>query len=146
MNRIYKNILSLTLIQLFNYISPLLVLPYLSRTLSIDGFGLLMLSMSMISICLVISDFGFNLSSTYWIAKNRDDRIKVSKHIGAVFCIKLLLIILLIIMLSIYILKITTLPIQKKETYLLTLSLIIIFQSFQPTWFFQGIERMFNIT
>ncbi|WP_409339321.1 oligosaccharide flippase family protein, partial [Providencia rustigianii] len=69
MNRIYKNILSLTLIQLFNYISPLLVLPYLSRTLSIDGFGLLMLSMSMISICLVISDFGFNLSSTYWIAK-----------------------------------------------------------------------------
>ncbi|WP_265504304.1 oligosaccharide flippase family protein, partial [Providencia rustigianii] len=96
--------------------------------------------------CLVISDFGFNLSSTYWIAKNRDDRIKVSKHIGAVFCIKLLLIILLIIMLSIYILKITTLPIQKKETYLLTLSLIIIFQSFQPTWFFQGIERMFNIT
>ncbi|EFB70739.1 hypothetical protein PROVRUST_08220 [Providencia rustigianii DSM 4541] len=49
-------------------------------------------------------------------------------------------------MLSIYILKITTLPIQKKETYLLTLSLIIIFQSFQPTWFFQGIERMFNIT
>ncbi|MBS0934661.1 oligosaccharide flippase family protein [Providencia sp. JGM172] len=146
MNRIYTNILSLTLIQLFNYISPLLALPYLSRTLNIDGFGLLMLSMSIISICLVVSDFGFNLSSTYWIARNREDKIKVSKHIGAVFIIKCLLITLLLITLSFYILEITTLPIKNKENYLLTLSLIIIFQSFQPTWFFQGIERMFNIT
>ncbi|MBS0998395.1 oligosaccharide flippase family protein [Providencia sp. JGM178] len=105
-----------------------------------------MLSMSIISICLVVSDFGFNLSSTYWIARNREDKIKVSKHIGAVFIIKCLLITLLLITLSFYILEITTLPIKNKENYLLTLSLIIIFQSFQPTWFFQGIERMFNIT
>ncbi|WP_272660880.1 oligosaccharide flippase family protein [Providencia sp. PROV150] len=146
MNRIYKNIFSLTLIQFFNYLSPLLVLPYLSRTLSIDGFGLLMLTISMISICLVITDFGFNISSTHWISINRDDKNKVANHIGAVLVIKLILIFFLIFILYYYIKYITELPIKDKNSYIILVSLIVIFQSFQPTWFFQGIERMFNIT
>ncbi|MBX6998670.1 oligosaccharide flippase family protein, partial [Providencia rettgeri] len=43
MSSIKRNIAALTIVQLVNYLSPLLALPYLSRVLSIESFGLAML-------------------------------------------------------------------------------------------------------
>ncbi|EFA4347405.1 flippase, partial [Escherichia coli] len=38
-----KNIFYLFIVQIINYVAPFLVLPYLSRVLSVDNFGLLMM-------------------------------------------------------------------------------------------------------
>ncbi|EIQ0042726.1 oligosaccharide flippase family protein, partial [Escherichia coli] len=140
-----KNMVALTLVQFSNYLAPLLVLPYLSRVLGTDGFGMIMMSLSLCSIGFIITDYGFNLSASYWIAKNAQNRDKVSKYIGAVYVIKCLLIFLFIIGLVIYSFISNSL-LASQHTLIVLILLVVLFQSFQPMWFFQGIEKLKNVT
>ncbi|MEM8120381.1 oligosaccharide flippase family protein, partial [Morganella morganii] len=66
MKSLHKNLLSLTSLQAINYLSPFIVLPYLSHTLSMSHFGLIMYILSIISIAAIITDFGFQIYSTNW--------------------------------------------------------------------------------
>lgn len=133
----------LVLVQFANYIAPLMVLPYLTRVLNIDGFGLVVMAISMCSIAMIITDFGFNLSGTYWISKHRSDKKEISKYIGAVTVIKFLLCV--ISSLSILIYSYYS-DIDFSVSMLITVVAIIFSQGFQLTWVFQGIEKMKNVT
>ncbi|MCS2156061.1 oligosaccharide flippase family protein [Scandinavium sp. H11S7] len=140
-----KNMVALTLVQFSNYLAPLLVLPYLSRTLGTDGFGMIMMSLSLCSIGFIVTDYGFNLSASYWIAKNVNKIERVSNYIGAVYVIKLLLICLFLVGLLLY--SFLSDGILASNYELITLiGFVVLFQSFQPMWFFQGIEKMKNVT
>ncbi|WP_146256462.1 oligosaccharide flippase family protein, partial [Morganella morganii] len=66
-----KNALSLLIMQVINYLVPLITLPYLARTLGIVQYGALNLSLSLIQYGVIFITFGFNLSATRDIAKNR---------------------------------------------------------------------------
>ncbi|QRG80663.1 oligosaccharide flippase family protein [Citrobacter sp. R56] len=136
---------ALTLVQFSNYLAPLLVLPYLSRVLGTDGFGMIMMSLSLCSIGFIITDYGFNLSASYWIAKNAKNREKVSKYIGAVYTIKSVLITFFIIALILYLLISDSLLASRHDLIALV-GCVVLFQSFQPMWFFQGIEKLKNVT
>lgn len=94
---VFKNTISLFILQLTNVIAPLIVLPYLSRVLGINGFGLVMLAFSASSIGLVVTDFGFNLSATYSISKNRDKIDYISELIGSIFIIKMFLTLIVVL-------------------------------------------------
>ncbi|ENM5901527.1 oligosaccharide flippase family protein [Vibrio mimicus] len=134
---------SLFLVQGANYLAPLLVLPYLSRVLGLDGFGTIAIVLSACAVALIFTDFGFNLSATYWIAKNINNRKEISYHIGAIFIIKSIICLFLVLGVIIFNLFFTDL------TYLsfsILVCLVIIAQSFQSIWFFQGIEKMKNVT
>ena len=85
-----RNSIALFALQFVSMVAPLIVFPYLSRVLGIDGFGIIMLVLSASAIGLVITDYGFNLSATYKISKNREDIDYVSQLIGAIFFIKLI--------------------------------------------------------
>ncbi|AWK81302.1 oligosaccharide flippase family protein [Photobacterium damselae] len=139
---VFKNATALFILQFFNVVGPLLVIPYLSRVLGVDGFGQLMLIFSLSAICVIVIDFGFNLSATYNIAKLHSNINSVSKYIGGVFVIKLILLFLVSISLFVYSFY------QKELQFGFTLILIVnVFcVSFLPTWFFQAIEKMKNIT
>jgi PST family polysaccharide transporter len=139
-----RNSVALFILQLINMIAPLIVLPYLSRILGLDGFGLVMFSLSVCAIVLVVTDFGFNLSATYSISKHREDKLYVNELIGAIFIIKLgffLFFLFSIIIFSFF----QDLDLEGRliSVYI---SLNILFQAFIPTWFFQGIEKMKNVT
>ncbi|BBT67265.1 MULTISPECIES: oligosaccharide flippase family protein [Aeromonas] len=141
--KVYKNIGYLLLVQFANYVAPLMVLPYLTRILSVDGFGLVVMTISMCGIAMILTDFGFNLSGTYWISKHRDNKKEISKYIGAVTAIKFLLCI--ISSLSVLIYSYYT-DIDFGASILVAVVAIIFSQGFQLTWFFQGIEKMKNVT
>lgn len=146
MNKIHINIVSLTILQFVNYLSPLIVLPYLSRILSVAEFGFIMISFSLISLSMIITDYGFGIFSPFWIAKNKNNIRRTSLHIGSVFYIKTILVLVCSILLFLYINFSSSIPIQNKSYYCFLLLTSVLVQTFQPTWFFQGIEKMFNIT
>ncbi|ENC2562141.1 oligosaccharide flippase family protein [Escherichia albertii] len=140
-----KNMVALILVQFSNYIAPLLVLPYLSRVLGTDGFGMIMMSLSLCSIGFIITDYGFNLSASYWIAKQSQNRDKVSRYIGSVYIIKSILIFFFIIGLIIYSTTSNSL-LATQYNLIILIAFVVLFQSFQPMWFFQGIEKLKNVT
>lgn len=139
-----KNSFALFALQFVSMVAPLIVLPYLSRILGLDGFGLVMLALSACAIGLIITDYGFNLSATYQISKKREDIEYVSELIGAIFIIKFALAMMFLIVIVLYGYFVGF----GLGSYMLPIyiGLNVLVQAFLPTWFFQGIERMKNVT
>ncbi|EGR4154650.1 oligosaccharide flippase family protein [Vibrio cholerae] len=138
------NIIYLIIMQLGNYIAPLLVLPYLSRVLGLDGFGVVAIAISLCAIALIITDYGFGISAPYWLARNKTDKSAVASYVGAIFFIKMLLFLLSASVVLIYFNFASQIP---REPLLYFAILVCVFlQTFQINWFFLGIEKMKNIT
>lgn len=138
-----KNIISLIFLQGSNYIIPLLTLPYLSRTLGVDGFGSYGLTLAIAQYFLIFTDFGFNLTASKKIAENQADK----KYISTVFwetiiaksllCACSMFIMLLLVLLP-------TSEIVSKD--LLFTYLMVLGTTAMPLWFFQGIEDLSKVT
>lgn len=140
-NSLAKNTILLMIVQISNYIIPWLSLPYLGRILGVNCFGELVLLMSAMQVCNIVVDYGFGLSATYYIAKNRNNKDSICKHISAVFINKLLLMLIVVPFFFIYI------AYAKLEILWGVLCLFnVFFMSVQPVFLFQGIEKMRNIT
>ncbi|MDQ8136788.1 O33 family O-antigen flippase [Escherichia coli] len=140
-----KNIFYLFIVQIINYVAPFLVLPYLSRVLSVDNFGLLMMIISASSIALIVTDYGFSLSGPLFVAVNKHNKVVINQYIGTIYLIKSVLI-SIIWFLFLFTYFISDNEITSHFSNILWLGVIITTQSFQPIWFFQGLEKMKNIT
>jgi polysaccharide transporter, PST family len=139
-HRILSNAASLTLIQVANYITPLIVLVYLARVLGTEIYGVLAFTQAIIIISSILTDFGYSLSATDKISKNRDRINFVSTIIGGIYLFKLALFICCAIVIIAFA---NFSQIYHEHKTLLLLTLIPIFaQTFYPLWFFQGIEKM----
>jgi PST family polysaccharide transporter len=139
-----KNFTSLSLLQISNYLFPLITLPYLVRVLGPEKFGLVNFAMAFITYFVTICDYGFNLSVTKQIAVNRDNQEKINEIFSSVISSKIILGIL-----SVFILVVIIFNIEKfskdASIYLLSFGIVagnILF----PIWFYQGIEDMKFIT
>lgn len=144
-NRVVKNIFALGILQIANYIIPLLAWPLLARQLGLEQFGVLMMIFAVYGIAGILTDFGFNLSATYTISQNQNNKEQINQLLGNVFFIKFLLAFISCIGAIAYIYF--KIPHQEINiiSYIIIISTIII-QSFQCVWFFQGIEKMKHIT
>lgn len=139
-----KNAFALVLLQLSNYAIPLLLLPYLTRTLGIDVFGIVAITLAVGQFAFVLTDYGFSLSATYSISTNRHDQDYINNKVTAIFFAKLILFI--IAMSVILIIPVIITKYQDYHSYFFVILIAVFFQTFQPIWFFQGIEKMKNIT
>ncbi|MER1823042.1 oligosaccharide flippase family protein, partial [Proteus mirabilis] len=134
-----KNIVNLFGTQLISYVIPLLQLPYLSRVLDTDKFGLYIFSLSLLSICNIISNYGFELSIPKKIASEKINIKKLSIFISAINYIKTVLIIFLIL---------TTVLINIQNNYFDKLTLVfiiisIISNGYNLIWLYLGIEKIY---
>ncbi|MEZ9539110.1 oligosaccharide flippase family protein [Shewanella sp. 10N.286.51.B8] len=139
-----RNTVALLVLQVITMIAPLIALPYLTRVLGVDGFGIVMLVFSACAIAMIITDFGFNLSATYKISKHRQDKLYINELVGAIFLIKIALICAVLFTLFVYSYYVGGTIAGK--TLLIYIGINIVAQAFIPTWFFQGIEKMKNVT
>ena len=144
LRNILSNFISLSFLQIANFILPLLTIPYLVRTLGMENYGMLAFATSIIMYFQVVSEYGFNLTATREVSVYRDNKEKIEEIYSAVTSSKVLLGIISFIMLTISMFFIE----RFAEEYLiiyLTFG-IVIGQIFFPIWFFQGIEKMQFIT
>jgi PST family polysaccharide transporter len=140
-----RNAGSMFFLQVATYLLPLLLIPYLTRVLGIEKYGVVAFGLSMVQMVCVLTDFGFNLSATYRIARERDDRRAVGRLIGAVLTCKTLILLFLCAGMLAYVLWGQS-EFAWQRQFLLLMILSAIGQTYQPIWFFQGIERMAFIT
>lgn len=139
-----KNFSSLTILQISNYLFPLITFPYLVRVLGPEKFGLINFAAAFVAYFTVLTDYGFNLSATREISIHRKDIEKVSSLFSNVMTTKLILFIagaIVFLPLLFLIPKFSAdYPIYL-GTYLFVFGSVLF-----PVWFFQGMEQMKYIT
>jgi PST family polysaccharide transporter len=137
---ILENILSLYVVQGLNYLIPLIVLPYLVRTIGTRYYGLITFVISFASYFVVIVDYGFNLTATKKISSIKEDIQLISKYFFTTLTAKLILALTSLVIFSIIILLV---PQFRKDILLFYISYLGVFGNFiLPIWFFQGTERL----
>ena len=138
--KLISNFLSLSTIQFFTYILPIIYTPYLIRTLGVNNFGLVTFAKSITMYFNVIVDYGFELSATRMVSMNRYNQKKISEIFTNVMVIKIILIFISFTLLSIIVFSFDELSVNRKLYY--AAFLIVIGHALSPRWYFQGIEEM----
>lgn len=135
-----KNIASVGLVQMANYIIPIVIMPIVVRALGTSPFGVVSYAQNIISYLTIIVYFGFEYSATQDVALYRDDRKSLCTIFWTVIFSRLALFVasmLILLFAGLFIDRISTNPILYFNAALVNLGIAIF-----PTWFFQGLEKM----
>ena len=138
------NVLSLMILNGIYFISPLILIPYLMKTIGSELYGVYIFSWTIVYYFIFIVNYGFDFSSTREIAINRYDNEKLSEIFSTTFYSRIIL-----LLLSCCILLLTVTFVDKLNTnaQLILLGIgVITGQAFFPTWIYQGMEEMKFIT
>ncbi len=134
----------LTLLQIAGYLFPLITLPYLAKVIGVDGFGKIAFAAAIIVWFKTIADWGFNFTATRDVAKNRDDREKVSEIFSNVLWARCFLMVVSFCLLMLCMAFIPKL--QENAAVILATFLMIPGSIMFPDWYFQAVEKMKYIT
>jgi len=142
--RLIENIFSLSALNFINYLFPLILIPYLTRILGVEKFGLYAFSFAVIQYCTLLVGYGFDFSATKFVAINRDDNEKISKIFISATIIRIILALVCILLIFLA----TNLFDKLRDEALLYIYGIGIFvgQALTPLWLFQGMEKMKYVT
>lgn len=134
----------LSLLQIAGYIFPLITMPYLARVIGVDGFGKIAFASAVVVWFQTVADWGFNYTATRDVAKNRDDKEKVSEIFSNVLWARCILMIVsfLLLLITIFIVPIF----RENYAIILVTFLLVPGHIMFPDWFFQAMERMKYIT
>jgi PST family polysaccharide transporter len=129
----------LMLMQVFNYLIPFVVLPFLSRTLDLEEYGVVMVALSTVLLTGVITDYGFSFSATNEISKDRSNTEMINRLVAQIFTAKLLLVVIACGVL----IFISLLPHYSGYRWVFWAGLgAIVAQAYQPLWLFLGLGKM----
>ncbi|TAH33711.1 hypothetical protein EYC58_00385 [Candidatus Saccharibacteria bacterium] len=139
-----RNSLFLYALTFSNYFIGLLLFPYISRVLSIEGFGLIGFSMAYVLAFQVLVEFGFMIYATALISKHRKDVQKISEIVSSIMMAKLLLAIVSAVL---FIFSVLFVPMLRDNLLIVSLFLLsALLTAMLPDFYFRGIERMKLIT
>ena len=139
-----ENFAYLSLLQIAGYVFPLLTLPYLARVIGVEGFGKIAFASGIMVWIQTIADWGFNFTATRDVAKNREDKEKVSEIFSNVLWARCMLMVVSLAVLSVLVLFIP--KFRENAAVIFVTFLMIPGHVMFPDWFFQAMERMKYIT
>ena len=143
-SRLRENIIALTTLQAFNYLAPLITVPYLLRVLGPAHYGLLAFAQALMVYFDALTGYGFGLGATRAVTACRGRLPELAKAFWSTLYTELVLLLgsagILAIMVSI-------IPQLHAIGLLLTAAfLTVVGTAVLPLWFFQGLEQMWPIT
>lgn len=137
---VVANVISLYGAHLVNYVVPLFTIPYLVRTLGAYSWGLVAMAQGLGNYLNLVVEYGFNLSATREVARNRESPDQIADLVAGVVAAKLLLAgaaLLLTWMLQ------QVVPGLHEHPEVLWAGVIAgVALGLNPLWYFQGCERM----
>jgi PST family polysaccharide transporter len=142
-HRLVKNTAALLVVQMSTYAAPLILVPYLSRVLSTEHYGLVAYATAFNWYFITLVEYGFNLTATRQISIHSDNPRKLSEIFSSVMAAKALLTVV-----GFFIMLGTVLATPKLRpdldlyciSYLATLGDLLF-----PLWLFQGLQKMGNL-
>lgn len=139
-SRLFENFISLGVVQGLNYILPLITIPFLFNQLGVENYGLVNFSFAFTQYFIILTDFGFGLSGTRYVAANRDNKVLTNRFLNSA-CLSRMMMCLLSF--AILIGCIFTIP-AFADHKLFTLIFFgqVLGNCLNPVWFFQGMEKM----
>jgi PST family polysaccharide transporter len=137
---IVRNFASLTTLQGLSYLLPILVIPYLIRTITADKFGLIAFAQAFVQYFMLLTDYGFSITATRKIALCKANRQKTCSIFSSVLTVKILLAAISFLILAAVVHFVPKFN-RDWPVYILSFGTVI-GNSLFPVWFFQGKEKM----
>lgn len=141
---IVNNTIMLMIFNIAKIVFPFITLPYLTRILTTDSYGTVAYVKTVMSYMQIFVDFGFVLSATKDIVKNKENKNKLEFVIGDTMIARIILGLIgffVVLILSL------ALPILKENLLFTMLSYVVVFESiFLMDFLFRGLEKMHVIT
>ena len=125
--------------QLFNLVTPLLIVPYVVGICGEENFGKTAIGMSIAFFMIVFVDFGSDIVGVKQISTNRNNPKELNRIISINYILKLVLLLLCIIISFVLFSSLEYFRVEKK-LFLLSLT-IVIGQFLNPSWILQGLEN-----
>jgi len=141
---LFKNTIMLYILTFSSYFFNLVTVPYQTRVLGPEIYGKIGFALAFVSYFKILFDFGFLLSATETVSKNREDKVELGKTIAAVNIIKGFFIFasaLLVLILILAVDKFRSDPLL----YILFFAYVAI-DCFLPDFLYRGLEDMRIIT
>ena len=137
---IIQSVGSLGVLQITNYLVPVLVIPLLLARVGLESYGMIVLAQGIMNFAVAITDFGLNLTGTRLISQAKGDLSLERTLTQKILMIKIVL--LLGTFIGLVFLVKTVSPWQPYEYLILTSYFIVIGNTLMPVWYFQGIQKM----
>ena len=142
--KIVKNFSFLSILQFFQLVIGFLLFPYLIKVLGKNNYGIVIFAQVIVGYFLLVLNYGFNITATRQIALHKNDKIKLHEIISTTYISKCIIFILIVILFASMLVFVPFLS-NHKEIYVLTFFSLIGWLLY-PEWYFQGVEKMDNIT
>lgn len=139
-NILFVNISSQGLVQLANYLIPLLLIPYVSRVLGVDSFGKASYAQNIGMYLTLLVNYGFEYSATQEISIHRNDTSKLQSIFSTVIAFKALL--FLATLAFVAVLAVLVPRVCDDFSSVMIVAFFNLGWVLFPTWFFQGVEHM----
>ena len=142
--KLAKNTTALYIMNITKIALPLFTLPYLTRVLSKDCYGVVAYVKAVMQYMQIVVDFGFLLSATKDIVKVQKDKDAISKVVGDTLMAKLMLVFSAFVLLLIMIINIPML--RANVIYTIMSFVVVALTCFLMDFLFRGLEEMQVIT
>ncbi len=142
-HRLIKNTAALFVVQISGYAAPLIVLPYLSRILTKEHFGLIAFATAFNWYFMTLVDYGFNLTATRRIAIHQDEPAVISRIFSSVMAAKATL---TVIGFGLMVAVVVAVPKLRPNLILFIIMYLgVLGDLLFPLWLFQGLQKMENL-
>jgi len=138
--KLFLNFTNYGIFQVFNYLIPLITIPYIVRVIGAEKFGVISLALAVSYYFRIIAEYGFSITGVQMIAQNKDDINKRSEVYSTIITIQLIFTVVgllgMLILINVW-------PTLRAEQLVYMVTYIIVPANvFMALWFFIGTEEM----
>ena len=137
-----RNIGYLTVLQVANYAAPLIVVPYLTRTVGVSGYGHVAFALAFVQAAIVVTDFGLSMLMPADLALRASDRAQQHSTVSAALILKAIL----VVAAGTVSIALALARVGGDRGVLFASISATVGLSFQSLWFFQARERLGWVT